>query len=256
MFCPKCSHLQTSDNLRFCSRCGFTLDEVKALIEREEALAIDEHSRAASLLPRQKDISIGAGLMFSGGIVAVLWAFMISAGPLDVALPQAFFILGFTLAFVLLFFHPLVGALHKIFSANDDKPRNLAEQQNGINLGAILMFIGTLKAMLLTTLMNPSHRGTTTLLFMAGGFLLLLMLRWLVEVVYQLLFRGSASGKDKAATTETEDLTARLPLPQERTFPAAQGIPVNDVASSKVKHAGVVQPPSVTEYTTELLDKG
>lgn len=256
MFCPKCSQLQASDRLRFCSRCGFRLDEVKALIEHEEALTSDQQSRAESVLPRQKDISIGAGLMFIGGIVAVLWGFIIGTGPLDILLPQAFFILGFTLAFVLLFFHPLVRTLHKLFSESEENPHDLARQQNGINLGAILMFIGTLKAMLLAPLMNPGNKGATTLILMASGFLLLLILRWLIQAVYQLFFKGTARSQAAASTNDTSDLTAQLrPAPQRGNLPPARGLPVNDLAASEARNAEVAQPPSVTEYTTELLEK-
>jgi hypothetical protein len=256
MFCPKCSQFQPLNGLPFCSRCGFRLDEVRALIEDEEALATDERPRADSILPRQKDISIGAGLMFSGGIVAVLWAFIIGTGSLDILLPQSFLILGFTLAFVLLFFHPLVRTMHKIFSGSEEKPDDLSRQQTGINLGAILMFIGTLKAMLLAPIINPGNRGATTLLFMAGGFLLLLVLRWLIEAVYQLLFKGTARSKQPASADDTSDLTARLePAPHRDNLPPARSIPVNDLAATEMKKAKMTQPPSITEYTTELLDK-
>ena len=256
MFCPKCSQFQPLDRLRFCSRCGFRLDEVRALIEDEEALATDERPRADSILPRQKDISIGAGLMFSGGIVAVLWAFIIGTGSLDILLPQSFLILGFTLAFVLLFFHPLVRTMHKIFSGSEEKPDDLSRQQTGINLGAILMFIGTLKAMLLAPIINPGNRGATTLLFMAGGFLLLLVLRWLIEAVYRLLFKGTARSKQSASADDTSDLTARLgPTPHRDNLPPARSIPVNDLAATEMKKAKMTQPRSITEHTTELLDK-
>ena len=57
MFCPKCSQVQSSNRLRFCSRCGFRLDDVRALIEHEEALATDDQPGAESLLPRQQDLS-------------------------------------------------------------------------------------------------------------------------------------------------------------------------------------------------------
>jgi hypothetical protein len=257
MFCPKCSQPQTSNQLRFCPRCGFHLEEVRALVQSEETPATDADSRTRSILPSQKDISIGAGLMFAGGIVATLWSFFISAWPLDVALPQAFFILGFTLAFVLLFFHPLVRALHKQFADKDEPPLDLSGRQNGINLGAILMFIGALKAMLLTTMMEPSRRGWVTLLSMAGGFLVLLFLRPIIETVYNLLFRRSDSSEDKPSTADTSDLMRTLPANSYATaLPPAQSIPVNTAAiTSNLREPHMAQPPSVTEHSTELLNK-
>ena len=253
MFCPKCSQVQPSNHQRFCSRCGFRLDDVRSLIEHDEALANDERPSAESILPRQKDISIGAGLMFIGGIVAVLWGFFIGKGPLDVLLPQAFFILGFTLAFILLLLSPLVRTLHKLFSGSEGKPHDLSRQQTGINLGAILLFIVTLKAMLLAPLFNLANRGEPTLLIMTVGFLLLLVLRWLIQAAYQLVFKATALSHEAASASHTSDLTARLePAIHKGTLPPAQSIPIDDQVKSQMN---VPQPVSVTEHTTELLDK-
>jgi hypothetical protein len=252
MFCPKCSQVQPSNHPRFCSRCGFRLDDVRSLIEHDEALATLERPSAESLLPRQKDLSIGAGLMFIGGIVAVLWGFIIGTGPLDVLLPQAFLILGFTLAIVLLCFNPLLRTVHKLFSGREEKPHDLSKQQTGINLGAILMFIGTLKAMLLAPLMNLGNRGAATLLLMTGGFLLLLVLRWLIQAVYRLLFKTTARSHEAVSAIDTADLTAKLaPAAHGGNLPPAP----DDNAAFEMKRGNVAQPVSVTEYTTELLDK-
>ena len=159
MFCPRCSHSQDTDQLRFCSRCGFGLEPVKELIQREDSDKAKSPSKEFPI--RQKDISIGAGLMFAGGVVAVVWGLVISSGPIDVALSKAFFILGFALAFILLFFHPILGALHKFFSP-DKQSEQSTTQQNGVNLGAILMFIGTLKAMLIATFLESGSRALMT----------------------------------------------------------------------------------------------
>ena len=70
MFCPKCSEAQVSENTRFCKRCGFRLEPVRDLIAVE---AITE-SRGERPLPQQSHISIGAGLMFIGSVVAMFWA--------------------------------------------------------------------------------------------------------------------------------------------------------------------------------------
>ena len=70
MFCPRCSEAQVAEDVRFCKRCGLRLEAVQDLIDNE-AMA---ESRADSRLPRQKDISIGAGLMFIGTVVAMLWS--------------------------------------------------------------------------------------------------------------------------------------------------------------------------------------
>ena len=38
MFCPKCSQAQPSDEMRFCSRCGFPLETVSVLVTHEGIL--------------------------------------------------------------------------------------------------------------------------------------------------------------------------------------------------------------------------
>ena len=38
MFCPKCSQAQTSDEMRFCSRCGFPLETVTLLLNSDGVL--------------------------------------------------------------------------------------------------------------------------------------------------------------------------------------------------------------------------
>ena len=38
MFCPKCSQPQVSDEIRFCSRCGFPLNSVATLLKNEGVL--------------------------------------------------------------------------------------------------------------------------------------------------------------------------------------------------------------------------
>ncbi|HVF54973.1 MAG TPA: zinc ribbon domain-containing protein [Pyrinomonadaceae bacterium] len=66
MFCPKCSQQQISEEVRFCSRCGFQLGIVKALLVAEDVpgtLAsgtpqVPDRSR------RKRDVTFGALLMF------------------------------------------------------------------------------------------------------------------------------------------------------------------------------------------------
>ncbi|HEY0427217.1 MAG TPA: zinc ribbon domain-containing protein [Pyrinomonadaceae bacterium] len=63
MFCPKCSQQQVSDETRFCSRCGFQLNVVKALLSSESATQSVETAKPDRSL-RKRDATIGAALMF------------------------------------------------------------------------------------------------------------------------------------------------------------------------------------------------
>jgi hypothetical protein len=77
MFCPKCSQQQVSETVRYCSRCGFLLEGVSALVVSGGQLPM-HYAQAASreLSPRSKGVRQGAMLMLSTilivPIVAVL----------------------------------------------------------------------------------------------------------------------------------------------------------------------------------------
>jgi hypothetical protein len=256
MYCPKCSEAQVSDDVRFCKRCGLRLQAVQDLIASEEK----SRSRADGLLPKQKDISIGAGLMYIGSLVAMFYAGTHVGADGDV-LPQVFLILGFTLGFILLLFPTILAGLKKLFSESDNQSISGGEgaqsrkQRDGINLGALLMFLGTIKALVLSTFeRNAGKRATLAVAIATGMFLLLLVIRWLAERVYRLFFNFGTDDH-----VEPERVTGALASKtnQKKPPPAlapgqGEAIPVDVFTSRK---SGVSQPASVTERTTGLLDK-
>jgi RecJ-like exonuclease len=63
MFCPKCSQQQIFDNVRFCSRCGFQLNIVKAILADECGSEIVSEAIAHDRSRRKKDMMLGAVLM-------------------------------------------------------------------------------------------------------------------------------------------------------------------------------------------------
>ncbi|MDT7542690.1 MAG: hypothetical protein QOE33_2594 [Acidobacteriota bacterium] len=70
MFCPKCGQLQSSDALRFCSRCGFALGGVNELLSRDGAQATTPPLIATGgtppLTPRRKGMRQGGAIMLVG----------------------------------------------------------------------------------------------------------------------------------------------------------------------------------------------
>lgn len=78
MYCPKCSQQQVTEEIRFCSRCGFQLDAVKMLlVEDQNILAVDEVETQPRLTSaRKRDILLGATVMLVSSILTAL--FMIS----------------------------------------------------------------------------------------------------------------------------------------------------------------------------------
>ncbi len=65
MYCPQCSQQQISDELRFCSRCGFPLDSLAKLVAASGTLPILEEE-AGKLVhsPRRKGVQQGTILVF------------------------------------------------------------------------------------------------------------------------------------------------------------------------------------------------
>jgi len=104
MFCPKCSQEQVSDETRFCSRCGFQLNVVKALLAEENLPQSSEIQKPDRSL-RKRDLTIGAALMFVA-------AFIVAA--LTVSLPQnhsariLFLIVGWLLLSLLINIKPMI----------------------------------------------------------------------------------------------------------------------------------------------------
>ncbi len=250
MFCPKCSQSQPAEDLRFCPRCGFPVQAIQELVLSEEARKGGARLRDEGTLPAQKDITTGALLMFAGSVVAVLWGFMGTRGPAEVLLPQAYFIMGGTLAFILMLFHPLLRALEGLNSGGG--PADISRRRrDGINLGALLMFVGALKATVLISLipLGP-ERGLTTLLLMGGMLLLVLLLRPILRAARGLFF-GGRRVVDSAAEPTTVRLEGRE---HGAALPPAQSIPVGDFVPARSATAEPAAPPSVTDETTRKLN--
>lgn len=66
MYCPQCGQLQVSDTVRFCSRCGFLLDGVSAVVASGGTLpARYAQPTIQKPSPRSKGVRQGAMLMLS-----------------------------------------------------------------------------------------------------------------------------------------------------------------------------------------------
>jgi hypothetical protein len=84
MFCPQCGQQQVSDNVRYCSRCGFLLEGVSVVVASGGQLPMRYvQSASRELSPRSKGVRQGALLMLSTflivPIVAILSVYIIGA---------------------------------------------------------------------------------------------------------------------------------------------------------------------------------
>lgn len=123
-------------------------------------------------------------------------------------------------------------------------------------LGATLMLAGAVCVALLTV---SSAAGTPL-----QAVLIPLLLAWAALVSVLLLsghavrevarlFSGEASAPPAA---DSPGLTKRLGAARRQALPHAQTAPASGLGSRRTNTAELVQPPSVTERTTGLLDEG
>ena len=98
MYCPKCSQSQASDDMRYCSRCGFPLDTVAILLQNDGLLpsrpkghrSLSQRGRIAT---ESVVLTVFSWLI---GLWATLW--FDSGGPYEVIAKLGsliFFVLGF-----------------------------------------------------------------------------------------------------------------------------------------------------------------
>lgn len=78
MHCPRCGQQQPSGSARFCSRCGFSLRVVTELLVNDGFLVERPPAGEADsrLSPRQKGVRLGALLMLTSFLVALIQALM------------------------------------------------------------------------------------------------------------------------------------------------------------------------------------
>ena len=88
MFCPECGQQQASNDVRFCSRCGFQLAGVTGLLATRGALAADAAAPAAES-PRRKGVRQGAKFLLFGIFLIPVLAILseVSRGRLPEELP-------------------------------------------------------------------------------------------------------------------------------------------------------------------------
>jgi hypothetical protein len=183
MYCPHCGQQQASDEMRFCSRCGFPLGVIaQVLAQGGVLLTQDAQSQEQRMSPRQRGVRQGAMLMLSTFLIVPLIVFAILLTGFDRLIPL-------------------------------------------IPLAAVVCVV--------------------------GGF---------IRIAYALMFEAAAplSYAPVASTLPAMPFaSAQLNTPMRGTAlpPAQQQVmPVTDWRR-RPETSEIVQPPSVTENTTKLLEK-
>jgi hypothetical protein len=72
MYCPKCSQPQVSEDLHFCSRCGFPLDGLRMLIANEGVIAAAAHDRQGTGTRIRRGVRQGVLLTTFGFMITAI----------------------------------------------------------------------------------------------------------------------------------------------------------------------------------------
>jgi hypothetical protein len=131
-----------------------------------------------------------------------------------------------------------------IHGAHGERKLPFLLRQKDTRLGAKLIFFSVIIAPLAVGLGiavdSPGPLLLPMVLFLAG----------IAQIFYALLFGESLLPERRRS--KKPDLPTMEPA---RSFPASQGEPIQFLNSRSADTAGLVQPPSVTEHTTQLLER-
>lgn len=209
MHCPQCGQQPPSEQTRYCTYCGFALSPLKEFLR-------------TGTLPgsaRQRDITLGAGLMLAGTIKAILLTLAFGGRRADVA---AIFMLAAGAFF---------GLLQMFFQ--------LSPRQKGLSLGATLMFLSALAGLLAG--------------FPTQGFGTILVV--IVTIPMILLWKRLAGGFSKVFFDKAESDGQRMvpPAKPSASLPGAQMPFAIDLDTDRMKQAAAFEPASIIENTTQTL---
>lgn len=108
MYCPKCSQLQPSDDMRFCSRCGFALAGV-AMLMNNDGVVPQPTGVTIQKLPQSRKRVMGESVIFT----LISWAALSAATTwFDYGDPQESLA---KMAAVLFFFLSLIGLMRFLY---------------------------------------------------------------------------------------------------------------------------------------------
>lgn len=132
MFCPKCSQQQASEEVRFCSRCGFQMEAVARLLETNGALiGFEARESDKPSLYRRAISSAGAKVIFVS-IVLFVFVFILAVAadaPELMFFPFLLFVIGLAMVTYKLIFgeKPPAASEENSYAA---KNLNWAERKN------------------------------------------------------------------------------------------------------------------------------
>ncbi|HVF51708.1 MAG TPA: hypothetical protein VNA19_16610 [Pyrinomonadaceae bacterium] len=212
---------------------------------------------------RAKGIKTGAALALLGAATVMLASPLLGFPPLSGMPPEVKARLAFAfavaVAFILLFAQPLLRAIYKFFSAEETDAVRFSLRRTDVNVGASLMFVATLISVFAPALLMPPRRADfPTLFLIAASFVsILLCSNGLARMVHRLFSQAKdARAKGDAASSPVGSGLGRVgDAFRAAALPPAQSIPVSGAGAQRVNTGEMVRPTSITDRTTNLLDK-
>jgi hypothetical protein len=227
MFCPQCGAEIASDRVRFCTHCRFPVGAMKEFIATEASK--DEAEEEKKFYPlRQRDITLGAGLMLIGALKAIL-ASMAFPGSRYSEISGLLFVLGLFFSAVILF-------------------SQLSPRQRGLTFGATIIFLGSLFG-----LVAGMAIGATPGMFFALSLSLVVSLLWtrLAQMFMRIFFDKEVAPEKKVSSHPQPALNLAVASASE--LQSAQNVSDVEPTTNRIKEAEMAMPFSVTENTTETL---
>ena len=82
MYCPRCGQQQTSDSMRFCSRCGFALEGTMQVLAHGGMLPqYQPPADEKTISPRRKGVKQGVLIMLIGLLLVPIFGVMSGFAP-------------------------------------------------------------------------------------------------------------------------------------------------------------------------------
>ncbi len=248
MYCPRCGHQTTSDELRFCSYCGFKLGVVKAALSEGEEVPLSVLAATQTALPepRQRDMNVGVCLMF---VASMLASFMTNWPGLGLSRVTGAAILTILYLAILVLSGQITKGIHKLLSWED---ADLASSQRGVCFGATLMFISTVIVAIGSLLVFGRMRTTPFFAGLGIAFAFCLLLsQHLMRVLRYLVQGESRVALPRDTSNQPKQLASVVDV---QGLPAGMSVPASLFGTQKVQTAEIVAPSSITEHTTNLFE--
>jgi len=118
-----------------------------------------------------------------------------------------------------------------------------------MTFGALFMFLFALIAVAITVGLPPYHSAPIVFLIIAWLALTLLIN---IKPIIRYFLQADSSTKDISTSETFSNLTTKI---KHIPLPSSHSIPAGDLIMPSINTAEMVSPPSITEQTTNLLDK-